>query len=174
MTKKRQFPNRELTGIIPRVRLKRSNVALKYLNHNRTHMSFLVVVIFCTYLSLCTDVPPPSGNIGRGNDVSSPDFSWGRGGGASVHRLYVPKTSSTTSIGFSVVSLIASRSQLKKQSTKRAANPSWNLNRLLRIIAGAEQTKTTFCQSLTYSLRVFNYFIQQMFWNVEERQIVSC
>ena len=30
--------------------------------------------------SLCTDVPPPSGKIGRGDvDVSSPDFSWERG-----------------------------------------------------------------------------------------------
>ena len=60
---------------------------------------------------------------------------------------YVPETSSTTFIGFSVISLIASsRHQLKKQSTNRAANPTWNLNRLLRIIADAE-TKITFCQS---------------------------
>ena len=63
--------------------------------------------------------------------------------------LYVPETSSTTFIGFSAISLIASsRHQLKKQSTNRVANPTWNLNRLLRIIADAEQTKITFCQSL--------------------------
>ena len=63
--------------------------------------------------------------------------------------MYVPETSSTTFIGFSAVSLIApSRRQLKKQRTERAANPSWNLNRLLRIITDAEQTKTTVCQSL--------------------------
>ena len=31
-----------------------------------------------SYDSLCTDVPPPSGKIGRGG-LSSPDFSWRRG-----------------------------------------------------------------------------------------------
>ena len=30
-------------------------------------------------ISLCTDVPPPLGKIGRGDVVSSPDFSWRRG-----------------------------------------------------------------------------------------------
>ena len=29
--------------------------------------------------SLCTDVPPPSVKIGRGDVISSPDFYWGRG-----------------------------------------------------------------------------------------------
>ena len=40
---------------------------------------FIIFIIYCFglfLLSLCTDVPPPSGKIGRGE-----------GGGTSVHRL---------------------------------------------------------------------------------------
>ena len=34
---------------------------------------------FTSSFSLCTDVPPPSGKIGRGDVVSSSDFFWGSG-----------------------------------------------------------------------------------------------